>query len=153
MMQEILGRLLLSAILAVAFAVAALAFIAGNRVWVRLHRGRNRLTGNVASANPTLLYFWSAGCVQCRFQESQIEQAQVALGRMGRILEVQKVDALAERELAKSMRVMTVPTTVLLDAGGNMAGWNAGLTLSQKIVSQFESIASSQGVPVRNGDE
>lgn len=141
MMQMILGRLLFTIVLTATFAVAASAFIAGNRMWVRSHLKKNQYRGKVNSAAPTLLYFCSASCAQCKPQENQIEQARTRLERIGSKLEVKKFDALVERELAKSLHVMTVPTTVLMDTEGNIVAWNPGLTRSQKIVNQYESIA------------
>lgn len=142
-MQEILERFLLSAALAAAFAGAAMAIAAGNRVWARYRHDRSRIGRIADPANPTLLCFTSAGCAQCADQERQIEQARTTLGRRGRILAVRKLDAHEERDLARSMHVITVPTTVLLDAGGNIAAWNPGLTRSQTIVSQFETMVRS----------
>jgi hypothetical protein len=143
MMQMILGRILLSVLLTATFAAVASAFIAGNRKWIRSRLKKSQYTGKVDSAVPTILYFWTASCAQCNPQERQIEQARDELERSGRVLEVRKVNALEDRGLAKSMHVMTVPTTVLLDIEGNIVAWNSGLTRSQKIVSQYESIARS----------
>jgi thioredoxin-like negative regulator of GroEL len=86
------------------------------------------------------LYFWSAGCAQCRPQERQIEQAKAMLQKAGKLFTVLKLNALEEQQLASSMHVMTVPTTVLLDEKGNVAAWNPGLTEWRTIVDQYRTI-------------
>jgi hypothetical protein len=87
----------------------------------------------------TLLYFWSTSCSQCSPQERELEQARVALGSSGLTLIVRKVNALEETELARSMHVLTVPTTVLLDARGNVTAWNAGFAPARKILAQIRA--------------
>jgi thioredoxin-like negative regulator of GroEL len=151
MMHMILGRLLLSVVMSATFAAAALAFIAGNRKWLRSRLKKSQHTGVIDSAAPTILYFWSANCAQCKPQERQIEQARDELARSGRVLEVRKVNALEERELAKAMNVMTVPTTVLIDAERNIVAWNPGLTRTEKIVNHFETISGSHTMSAPKG--
>jgi thiol-disulfide isomerase/thioredoxin len=137
MIHLIVGRLVLTVILSATFAVSVVAFIAGNRKHVRSRLGRSPLGGILNSSSPTVVYFWSANCAQCRPQEHQIEKAQAELLRSGKGIAIRKVDALAEKELAKSMHVMTVPTTVLVDADGKLIAWNPGYARSEKIVNQF----------------
>ena len=98
------------------------------------------MQGIFKTGKPVLLYFWTSDCAQCKPQERQIEKAIAGLRQSGKILEVQKYNALEELVLAKEMQVMTVPTTVLLDSQGAVTAWNAGLTQAQKLVEQFEII-------------
>jgi thioredoxin-like negative regulator of GroEL len=137
MMNAIIERLLFAVILSATFAAGIAAFIAGNRRYVRSRLGRNQLGGIVDSANPTVVYFWSANCSQCVPQEHQIEKAQAELRRTGKGFAIRKIDALAEKELAKSMHVLTVPTTVLVNPDGKIVAWNPGFARSEKIVNQF----------------
>lgn len=137
MIQIIVERLLFTVLLSGIFAGGTVVFIAGSRRYVRSRIAKNRFKGFVDSPNPTLIYFWSANCGQCHPQELQIEKARVEMCRNGKGLAVRKVDALAEKELAKTLHVMTVPTTVLVDADGRLIAWNPGLTKSEKIVDQF----------------
>ncbi len=137
MIHLIVGRLVFVVILSATFAAGIAAFIAGNRRYVRSHVGRSRFGGILDSTIPTVVYFWSANCAQCVPQEHQIEKAQAELLQTGKTFAIRKVDALAEKELAKSMHVLTVPTTVLLNNDGSIVAWNAGFARSEKIVSQF----------------
>jgi len=108
-------------------------------------RARNQsvdlpLAAGAAAAEPTLLYFWSAGCSQCTPQEHQIERAQAALLKTGRTFTLLKVNALEEHQMAEKMHVMTLPTTVLVDLQGKVAARNPGLTPWRKIVEQYQTI-------------
>ncbi|HLP15027.1 MAG TPA: thioredoxin family protein [Bacteroidota bacterium] len=134
-------RMIASALLVVCFAllVKAIAF------------ARRRALKNVTVAHllpfkkegatePTLLYFWNTGCSQCPSQERQIEEARTRLSSSGRSLTVLKLNALEEELLARQLHVMTVPTTILLDADGKVAATNPGLTPWQRIVEEFHSM-------------
>jgi thioredoxin-like negative regulator of GroEL len=136
-----LDRFLLSILLMAAFAIAAKAFAVVNRRNLRSRSKKGRHFEQIASGTPTLLYFWTSDCALCVPQERQIEQARAAVARKGRRLEVRKINAFEEAELAKSMNVRTVPTTVLVDAKGRIAAWNAGLREARKLLSQFESVS------------
>ena len=87
--------------------------------------------------SPTLLYFWTHNCSQCKPQERYIEQAQLELRRSGKVLEILKYNALESTLLAKQLGVLTVPTTVLLDKKGRVVAWNNGLIQANKIIKQY----------------
>lgn len=144
-MDGIVDRLLFSALVAGVFVAGAGILLPTFRVWMRARLRRHALPPAVTSSGPALLYFWSAGCAQCRPQEVQIEEAQAVLARRGRTLQVRKVDAVEEKGLAKSMHVMTLPTTIVLDEQGVVAAWNPGLTPSRRIVDQFQRLAGAYG--------
>ncbi len=84
-----------------------------------------------------LLYFSAPECSQCSIQEREIAEAAEKLHHAGMHLEVQRLDAYEDGGLAKSMRVLTVPTTVLLDSNGTVVAWNPGLIRAKKIVDQY----------------
>jgi thioredoxin-like negative regulator of GroEL len=121
-------------------------FIATGKAWGALARralgNRSHAGAIVNLGSPTLLYFWSMDCASCAVQERHIEEAREVLEKGGRRLEVRKVNALEETALTRSMKVLTVPTTVLLDRRGNVLAWNPGLRPAQTIVSQVEAAAS-----------
>ena len=133
-------RFLFSIILLLLFFSAAKIYgVYHERQILRRPRWR-MLPDKIRFDKPTLLYFWTPECSQCKPQEQQIEKAINGLRQSGKILDVQKYNALEEQKMAKEMRVMTVPTTVLLDSHGAITAWNAGLTQAQKLVQQFEII-------------
>jgi thioredoxin-like negative regulator of GroEL len=113
-------------------------------VWLKYQRIQKQnilksLPVHLSSDHPTLLYFWSHACMQCKPQERNIERAKELLRKTGRTFDTLKLNAVEERQLAKLLHVMTVPTTVLLDPRGSVKAWNAGLVNAQKLVDQLES--------------
>lgn len=133
-------RLLVTAVIAI------LLFIA---VWSFRRIGRWRVNRTVQGAhlsilrnsgNPTLLYFWSTNCAQCKVQETQIREAEQSLAVNGRTITVSKHDAVTEEGLSSRMGVVTVPTTVVLRGDGSIAAWNPGLTASRTLARQVLSV-------------
>lgn len=96
----------------------------------------------------TLLYFWSAACAQCRPQEDQIHEAQRRVNADGPRLNVRKLNALEEAELTRSLNIMTVPTTVLLDTQGKIAAWNPGLTPARTLIEQARTVTQRGTAPL-----
>ena len=150
MMYTILERVLLSFGVVATFGAATWTIVAVGRWWTRLQFRRRTPEAVSESGDVTLLYFWSAGCAQCRPQEEQIEQARRTLERSGRSIAIRKHDALAERGISKAMHVMTVPTTVLVDPRGNVVAWNPGFTPWKKLLDQLESVGNDSP-PRRTG--
>lgn len=132
----IIERLLSSLLFIAGFAVLVKSFGLFRQWSAKRHSLAHILPSGMKISEPTLLYFWSAGCAQCTPQERQIGQAQAVLFDEGRSINVMKVNALEDRTLAEEMNVMTVPTTVLVDARGNVKAWNPGLTQSRTIIDQ-----------------
>ncbi len=84
---------------------------------------------------PTLLYFSSESCVQCHTQ--QWPAIQRALAACGGVVSLQKVDALAQPNLASQWGVLTVPTTVVLDRSGRPTAINYGVAETRKLLDQL----------------
>jgi thiol-disulfide isomerase/thioredoxin len=87
--------------------------------------------------SPTIVYFWSEGCPHCRLQEAQIVEAQKTLELAGTSIAISKHNAVTESRLSRSMNILTVPSTVLLDGGGKVLSWNAGFRDHRQLVAQF----------------
>jgi thioredoxin-like negative regulator of GroEL len=131
-----LERILLAGALLIGFVVAGKMIAAMNRRSVRVRMGAATPANN---GRPTLFYFWTTDCAACPVQEQQIEEARSTLAKRGKHFDVKQIDALEDMMLARSMNVMTVPTTVLLDARGKVVAWNAGLREARAIVAQLEA--------------
>src|SRR5687768_2696883 len=87
------------------------------------------------AAVPTILYFTTPSCVQCRAQQTPaIERLRSYIGDR---LQVRQVDALAEPETAERFGILTVPTTVVLDAAGKVLAVNLGFASTEKLASQL----------------
>ncbi len=114
--------LALAPLIAVAvIALAAVALRAGQA------SQRRHLVGNVvgtAVERPTILYFSGAACTVCHTaQRPALDRLAPAVD--GRV-EVREIDVAAEPALAQQFRVMSLPTTVVLDTDGRARAVNAG---------------------------
>jgi thiol-disulfide isomerase/thioredoxin len=137
MAQIILQRFLLSTEIILAFVLVVKSYGSYSEWKVRARSRKRRLPFPLKQGEPVLLYFWTSHCAQCKPQERQIERAQTVLQKSGKILKVQKLNALEEESFAKLMHIVTVPTTVLLNSEGTATTWNPGLTHADTIVKQY----------------
>lgn len=91
-----------------------------------------------------VLYFTTPTCVICRTRQAP------ALEEVARALEfavdIRKVDALEEPDLAGRFGVLTVPTTVVIAANGHVQAINAGLAEAPALTKQLRAaVQTSQG--------
>jgi thioredoxin 1 len=129
-----------------AAAVAALAFFAW-RCYQALCLQKlaqtdapSDLVRLVGRSMPALLYFTTDDCAQCRFRQSPILQ-QFARGGGPPVV---TVDAIAEAGVARHFGVMTVPTTVLLDAALRPVAINHGLATLERLQQQAGALSQPQ---------
>lgn len=123
-----------SLILLVAAGMLAVAYLLWR--WVQMRRlamaGRDPLPAEVAAlvpaGRPALLYFTTADCAQCRFRQAPILQQLSSQAGVA----VHTLDAIQHETAARFFGIMTVPTTVWLDAERRPVAVNHGLaTLDQ----------------------
>ena len=98
----------------------------------RSSRARRFAAGatSAPAAAPYILYFTGDGCTVCRTHQEP------ALAKLGAV-RVDKVDALAERELAERFHVYTLPTTVVMSAAGRALHVNYGYAPANKLDRQL----------------
>lgn len=126
-----LDRLLLIASAALIMGLVRLA-------WRR--KGDRRLNVDPAGATlldgrPQLVYFWSDECHQCRWlQTPAIQRLSTELG--DQVL-VRPVHALAEPGIASHYGVLTLPTTVVINAHGHVEAVNHGYADEAKLRAQL----------------
>jgi hypothetical protein len=92
-----------------------------------------RLAGGVVQApsgEPYVLYFTTDSCTVCRSRQEP------ALAQLPAV-QVRKVDALAERELARLYHVYTVPTTVVIGPEGRPLHINYGYAPAGRLRRQL----------------
>lgn len=118
--------------IAAAAAVALLAY--GALRWRAFAAARQALRSvGEPGAGPYVLYFWGEGCTTCRtHQEPALRELDAR---------VVKVDAVAEPELARRYHVYTLPTTVVMAAGGRPLHVNYGFANAAKLRKQLEEAA------------
>lgn len=88
-----------------------------------------------APGKPTLLYFTGEYCTVCKFQQTPIVESLRA--RLGESIAVQTYDVSTRPEIAARYRVLTLPTTVVLDAQGGVRAINYGVTGQSKLEAQL----------------
>ncbi len=134
----------------IAFAIVLVAGYYGLRAWqgwrLRALQAAPRLgvdsplagvLAELAANGPTLLYFTTETCAQCRFQQAPILQQ---LQAMCASLPVLTLDAVQRQDLAGYFGIMTVPSTVLLDAQHRPVAINHGVAPLQKLQAQVATI-------------
>ena len=141
MFPELPDTILARAALALIIALIGLAFYAGlNRLL--LARVRHSKAGaDLLPARPgipTVVYFTTPDCAPCRTVQRPALNALQAQMR-GR-LQVIEIDASARPDLASRWGVLSVPTTFILDAGGQVRHVNHGSTRADKLSQQIESL-------------
>ncbi|RME72477.1 MAG: thioredoxin [Chloroflexi bacterium] len=108
--------------------------------WLVWYGYKNRLRQSIRPAGeptgkPTLLYFTADYCSACKHQQTPIV-AQVQ-ARLGDAVRVQTVSVTDQPELAARYKVLTLPTTVVLDPSGAVAHLNYGVTSAEKLLRQL----------------
>ena len=101
---------------------------------------QRRLVGRPAPAGrgvtPDILYFTGENCTVCHVAQRP------ALRRLGELvadLDIKEIDVALDPEPARAYRVMTLPTTVVLDAAGRVSALNAGFAAEALLRSQVEA--------------
>jgi thioredoxin-like negative regulator of GroEL len=79
---------------------------------------------------PYIIYFTGENCAICRTHQEP------ALAKLGSV-RVDKVDAVAERELADRFHVYTLPTTVVMSPDGRALHVNYGYAPASKLERQL----------------
>lgn len=86
-----------------------------------------------SSTTPKIIYFTTASCVVCKVQQQPaIEELLEKLPE----LEIDKYDAVEERELADRYGVLSVPTTAVYDHDGELVSINRGFAPAAVLYSQ-----------------
>jgi thioredoxin 1 len=89
----------------------------------------------VRAGRPALLYFTTADCVQCRFRQTPILKQLSAHTDVA----VHTLDAVQHETAARFFGIMTVPTTVWLDAERRPVAVNHGLATLDQLLHQLSA--------------
>jgi len=122
--------------------VIAIAVLLGVAAILAVQQGRqHHLVGRRVQAQagtptlPAILYFTGEACSICKTaQTPALRTLEESLG--GRV-SVREIDVAREPELARAYRVLTLPTTVVLDASGAVADINVGFAAADKLRGQL----------------
>ncbi|MBX5448778.1 thioredoxin family protein [Thermogemmatispora sp.] len=97
------------------------------------------LPETATSAAPVrVLLFSSAECQQChRLQKPALRQVQAACGELVQVIEI---DAPTQPQLTARYRVLTLPTTVVLDGEGKAQAVNYGFAPAGRLLAQIDRV-------------
>lgn len=130
-------------------AALAVAFIAGLLALQRA--SQRRMIGRLAplpdGTGPQILAFTGQSCTVCHVAQRP------ALSRLRADIpdvEVREIDVAREPETARAYRVMTLPTTVVLDADGRVTAVNTGFATEALLRTQV-AVARTRGAPAIAG--
>jgi thioredoxin-like negative regulator of GroEL len=97
-------------------------------------------TTTETSSHVRILAFSSADCTQChRLQTPALQRLKEQLGDTVSVIDV---DAPTSPELASRYQVLTVPTTVILDATGKVQAINYGFANTKQLSTQIAVLTS-----------
>ena len=116
-----------------ALAVAgAVVLAAAGLELVRSRRARAGSLGVAATpaVDPYIIYFTGENCTVCRTHQEP------ALAKLAGV-RIDKVDAIADRELADRFHVYTLPTTVVMSPEGRSLHVNYGYAPANKLERQL----------------
>lgn len=132
--------------------VITLVVLAGLALlWVGWRYYKLKLTQSIQPAEtalgvPTLLYFSAGYCAPCKLQQQPIVDGLAA--KFGESLIVRRYDVTEHPDLASRYKVLTLPTTVVLDGQGHVAHINYGVASQARLEAQlspYQAEKTSQG--------
>lgn len=88
-----------------------------------------------------ILAFSSIDCRQCH--QLQTPALRRVLEARGDIVSVVDVDATTEEELVQAYHILTVPSTVVIDATGQARAINYGFANTQLLLTQIDALLAS----------
>jgi hypothetical protein len=124
------------------FGLGALAFLIFN--WYQRRRAREASRRDLAGSGtgsgvsqqsdgvPRILYFRSDHCVSCETQARLWEDLEPSVWQL-----IERIDVDREEERARAYNVMTLPTTVVMDAEGDVKHINYGVVPPKKLYAQL----------------
>jgi len=133
----------------VAVAVATWLVVVGVRAYAAARVRQTLAAAPAAPAAPAagirILAFSSEDCSPCHtLQRPALNRL---LGERQGQVSVVEVDAASSPELTRRYGVLTVPTTVVLDASGKAHAVNYGFAPAGKLLAQVDAALGAQAVP------
>ncbi|MBO0790174.1 MAG: thioredoxin family protein, partial [Ktedonobacteraceae bacterium] len=141
----------------IAIRLGVLALV-GLAIWLLSRVGRNfverrrrqalaaaplaaSVTHSTPASDPSsvrILAFSSADCRQChQLQAPALARVQQARGAAVTVMEI---DATSEHDLTQAYHILTVPSTVVLDAHGKAHAVNYGFANAQRLLAQVDTV-------------
>ena len=99
---------------------------------------------NASLSQVRILAFNSDDCRQCH--EMQIPALQRVLDARGSKVSVAEVDAPNSPDLTQRYRILTLPSTVIMDAAGRARAVNYGFANTQRLLDQVDEVLAHVSV-------
>ena len=103
---------------------------------------RTRRTLSTASwdggAAPAILAFSTPTCAECRVR--QAPALEIVKATLGDTIQIVKVDALAQPEIASQFGVLTVPSSAVIDRMGKPVAMNHGFAPAERLIAQARQV-------------
>lgn len=111
--------------------------VAGFEIFSGMRRKQATAASQVTryTSGPHILYFRSESCTGCATQTELMTRLDDDLQSV-----IQKVDVDVDPQLAQAYGVLSLPTTLIMDAGGNARYINYGVVNPKKLTSQWQNI-------------
>jgi thioredoxin-like negative regulator of GroEL len=133
---------LLAPLIAVAVLLVVGLMLAAQRSRQRALVGRVVRRDAASAGTPSILFFTGATCHVCHTaQKPALATLTAALGSQ---VAIHEIDVGRHPDVARAYRVMTLPTTVLLDPEGVVSDINVGFAPAETLRRQLNSL----GIPV-----
>ena len=120
----------------------AIAAIGGVALLLRIQKGGQReLVGTVVETTgpgsrlPSILYFTGESCTICHTAQRPALRA-LAAG-IDPAIKIREIDIAVEPDLARRYRVMSLPTTIVLDGNGQVTDINVGFANGEVLHRQL----------------
>jgi len=118
-------------------------------LWLGWHYYKTRLVRAIQPAptgddKPTLLYFTAGYCTACKYRQAPIIQGVAA--NLGNAIAVKKVDVTQHPDVAGRYKVLTLPTTVVLNPQGRVAHLNYGVTQQARLEAQLSTLIQNNNL-------
>lgn len=123
-------RLLITAVILIGLGGLSLSWR-----WYKSRLARSIQPIDPPTDRPALLWFTADYCVPCKLQQAPIIDKLAA--ELGPAVVIQKIDVSQKPHLASHYKVLTLPTTIVLDETGQVAHINYGVTSQTKLAAQL----------------
>ena len=136
-MNNVLERFLIALAVVLLYIVGVYLYKYFNRIKYLRHRLNTELRLDIKPGIASILYFWGPNCMQCKTQELFLDEALAKLAATENEIEIRKINAHNEPDMANRFGIMTIPAIVIFNQKGNIISWNPGLMSADELIKKL----------------
>ena len=136
-MNNVLERVLIALGVVLLYIAGVYLYKYFNRIKYLRRKLNAELQLDIKPGIASILYFWGPNCVQCKTQELFLNEALTKLAATEREIELRKINAQKEPDIANRLGIMTIPAIVIFNQKGNIVSWNPGLMSTSELIKQL----------------